>query len=244
MKASAYGRAVLGAAAVVYGVITFVWHDDGAWESLPILSLPLGAVIGGALALAQIAGGIALQWERTARPAAAALGIVYCIFTLACVPAIVPAPLSYGGYVDVFEWLSVACGAFALFAPRATRIGFGICTISFTLAQAIYFQITAGLVPAWIPPSPAFWTILTTIAFGLAAIAILINVQAQLALRLLTLMLGLFGLLVWVPQLVTHPEMHFNWAEFSLNYLITGAAWIVAASVSAPPRSAAGMYSS
>ena len=46
-----------------------------------------------------------------------------------------------------------------------------------------------------------FWAILTTVAFGLAAIAILINWQARLAMRLMALTLGLFGVLVWVIAL-------------------------------------------
>ncbi|MBV8595049.1 MAG: hypothetical protein JOZ50_02245 [Candidatus Eremiobacteraeota bacterium] len=66
---------------------------------------------------------------------------------------------------------------------------------------------------------------LTTIAFALAAAAILINRCAQLALRLLTLMLGLFGVLVWIPLLIAHPAEHFSWSEFALTFLITGAAW-------------------
>ena len=53
-----------------------------------------------------------------------------------------------------------------------------------------------------------FWAVLTTVAFALAAIAILINRQARLALRLMTVMLALFGVLVWIPRLVAHPESH------------------------------------
>jgi hypothetical protein len=73
-----------------------------------------------------------------------------------------------------------------------------------------------------------FWAVLTTIAFALAAIAILINRQARLAIRLMTLMLALFGALVWVPLVIAHPEAHFNWSECALTFLITGAAWTVA----------------
>jgi hypothetical protein len=40
-----------------------------------------------------------------------------------------------------------------------------------------------------------FWAILTTIAFALAALAMLINRQAKLATRLMTFMLGLFAVL-------------------------------------------------
>ena len=72
-----------------------------------------------------------------------------------------------------------------------------------------------------------FWTILTTIAFALAAIAILVNRQTQLALRLLILMIELLGALVWIPHIVAQPKTLSNWNEIVLNYLITGAAWVV-----------------
>jgi hypothetical protein len=49
------------------------------------------------------------------------------------------------------------------------------------------------------------------------------NRQAQLALNLMTLMLALFGLLIWVSTLIAHPEMHGSCSEFALNCLITGA---------------------
>jgi hypothetical protein len=92
----------------------------------------------------------------------------------------------------------------------------------------IYLRFTAYLVPKWIPPNQMFWAVLTTVAFALAAIAILINRQTRLALRLMTLMLALFGVLVWIPRLTAHPEAHLNWSEFALTFLITGAAWMVA----------------
>jgi hypothetical protein len=66
------------------------------------------------------------------------------------------------------------------------------------------------------------------VAFALAALAILINRHARLALRLMALMTALFGALVWVPLLVAHPRSHSNWSEFGLTLLITGAAWLVA----------------
>ena len=69
---------------------------------------------------------------------------------------------------------------------------------------------------------------LTTAAFALAAIAILINRQARLAIRLMALMVALFGVLVWIPVLIAHPEAHLNWSEFALTFLIAGAAWAVA----------------
>jgi hypothetical protein len=86
----------------------------------------------------------------------------------------------------------------------------------------VYLSGTADLVPTWIPPHKVFWAIVTTIAFALAAIAILLNRQARLALRLMTFMLALFGMLVWIPRLIAHPETHLNWSEVGLTFLITG----------------------
>jgi len=67
-----------------------------------------------------------------------------------------------------------------------------------------------------------FWALLTTIAFALAAIALLINRQARLAIRLMTMMLVLFGVMVWIPRLIAHSEAHLNWSEFALTFLIAG----------------------
>jgi hypothetical protein len=241
MKTAFYGRIVFGAAAVLLGVIALLWYDADTWQTLSqIWSLPFGTVIGGCLMMVQIAGGIGMQYPRTAHLASIALGIVYLLFSLACVPGIVAAPAVYVHYGSFFEQFCSLCGAIALYAAteastaraaafgRVARLGLGVCAISFTLSQILYLSVTADLVPKWIPLSQTFWAILTTIAFALAAISILINRRARLAIRLMTLMLALFGVLVWVPRLIAHPEAHLNWSEFGLTFLITGAVWMVA----------------
>jgi uncharacterized membrane protein YphA (DoxX/SURF4 family) len=240
MKTALYGRILFGASAVLFGVIALLWHDADTWQSLvKIWSLPFGTVVGGVLMIAQIAGGIGIALPRTARAASIVLLVVYGLFSLACIPAIVAAPRVFGQYDGFFEQFTLLCGAIAVYAAasgdatqattlgRVARIGLGICTVSFTLSQIVYFQITADLVPKWIPPSPMFWAILTTVAFALAAIAMLVNVRARLAMRLMTLMLALFGVLVWIPRLIVHPEAHLNWSEFALTVLIAGASWVV-----------------
>jgi hypothetical protein len=226
---------------VLFGVIALMWHDADTWQTLrEIWVLPFGTIIGGCLMTAQIAGGIGMQHLRTARLASVVLGVVYLLFSLACVPGVIAAPAVYAEYGSFFEQFSLLCGALALYAAteasaaravvigRLARLGLGVCAISFTLSQIFYLRVTADLVPKWIPPNPKFWAILTTIAFALAAIAILINRQARLALRLMTLMLALFGVLVWIPRLIARPEAHLNWSEFGLTCLITGAAWMLA----------------
>jgi hypothetical protein len=240
MRTALYGRIVFGASAVLFGVIALMWHDADTWQALRRLwSLPFGTIVGGGLMIAQIAGGIGIVYPRTARPASIVLGVVYALFALTCIPGVIAHPAVFGQYDSFFEQFCILCGAIAVYAAteaagrsaalgRAARLGLGLCAISFTLAQIFYLHETAALVPKWIPPNQMFWAILTTTAFALAAVGILINRHARLAMRLMGLMTALFGVLVWIPLLIAHPQAHLGWSEFALTFLITGAAWTAA----------------
>jgi len=111
---------------------------------------------------------------------------------------------------------------------RIGRILLGICAASFTFEQAIYLDATTQLVPKWLPPSQMFWAGTTTVLFALAAVALVTNRMALLATRLLTMMLVIFGLLVWVPLLVSDPHNPTNWSETAETFAIAGTAWILA----------------
>lgn len=240
MKKEWYGRILFGASAALFGVIALMWYDSETWQTLTQLwKLPMGKTIGGFLMAAQIAGGIGILHPKTAHWASILLCIVYTLFSAACIPGVIGAPTVYAHYGSFFEQFCLLSGATALYSATVTdrvravtfnrmaRLGLAACAISFTLSQIIYFRVTADLVPKWIPPNQSFWAALTTIAFGLAAISLLINRKTRLATRLLTLMLASFGILVWIPLLIAHPEAHGNWSEFALTALITGATWIV-----------------
>jgi hypothetical protein len=225
------GRHVFGVAALAFGVITLVWHDYNGWHQ------PRYLVYAAAAAL--IFGGAAIQFRRTAKTGAGVLGVVYLVFALQCVPGIVGAPRIYNSWGNFFEQFSLVTGAAIVYArwssawSRETlkRIGcilLGICAASFTLEQAIYLHATASLVPKWIPPGQMFWAVTTTVLFALAAVALLTNRMALLAARLLTMMLVIFGLLVWVPLVLSDPHSHTNWSEIAETFAIAGTAWILA----------------
>jgi len=242
MKITLPQRILFGASAALFGVIALLWHDPDTWGTLRhIWSLPGGRAFGWCLMTAQIVGGIGVIFHRSVRFASIVLCVVYVCFSLACIPDIIAAEniyQKYGG--SFFVFLSFLCGALALYAAtetvharalvlsRVVRLGLGVCTISFTLGQLLLLQQTAQLVPKWIPPNQMFWAVLTTIAFALAAIAILTNYRALLAIRLMTVMLVIFGLLVWVPRVIAQPRVHFNWSECVLTFLVAGAVWVVA----------------
>lgn len=242
MKAATCARIAFGASAVLFGVIALMWHDTDTWQNVHhVWGLAPGAAIGAILMAAQIAGGIGICFPRTARPASVVLGVVYLCFSLACVPDIMAAANVYdkfGG--SFFLFLSMVWGALAIYANRetnpsravalgrVTRVGLGVCAISFTLGQALLLHETAEGVPSWMPFSHMFWAILTTIAFALAALAILFNRQARLAMRMMALMVGLFCVLAWVPRVILLPGNHFMWSECALSLLVAGATWVVA----------------
>jgi len=225
------GRHVFGAAALAFGFITLTWLEYNDWHPPRYILY--------AAAAALILGGAAIQFRPTAKTGAAVLGAVYLVFALRCLPGIVAKPQIYNSWGNFFEQFSLVAGAALVYARlssagspetlhRIGRILVGICAASFTLEQAFYLHPTASLVPRWLPPSQMFWAVTTTVLFALAAVALLANRKALLAARLLTMMLVLFGLLVWVPLLLSDPRSHTNWSETAETFAIAGTTWILA----------------
>jgi hypothetical protein len=224
-------RHVFGVAALAFGLITLAWHDYNGWHQPRYLVYIAAAAL--------IFGGAAIQFRRTAKAGAAVLSAVFLVFVLQCVPGIIAAPRIYNSWGNFFEQFSLVTGAAIVYARlssawsletqnRIGRIFLGICAASFTLEQAFYLPPTASLVPKWLPPSQMFWAVATTVFFALAAVALLTNRMALLAARLLTMMLVIFGLLVWVPLLLSDLHNHTNWSETAETFAIAGTAWILA----------------
>lgn len=220
------GRHVFGVAAVTSGIVTLVWPGHNL-------------VFAYAAAAAQIFGGAAIQFTRTAKTGAIVLCAVYLVLALLLVPPIVATPRIFDPWGNFFEQFTLVVGAAIVYArsssawtpektKRIGRVLLAVCVVSFALYQAVHPDVTSSLVPKWLPPSQMFWTVTTTVAFGLAAVALLVNQMALLATRLLTAMLAIFGLLVWVPLLLSNPHSQTNWSETVLTFAIAGVAWILA----------------
>src|SRR5579864_4947541 len=231
------GRHVYGLAAIIFGIVTLVWHDFNGWQQIRALgNVPHREILVYFAAAVELFGGVAIQWPRTARAGAVALGVLYFIFALLWVPFIAKEPLVYDRWGNFFEQFSIVSGALVVYATfgrnpsgrptKAAQIGylfFSICVISFTLEQLFYLSGTASFVPKWIPPGQMFWAVVTTIAFAVATIALLAQRSALLASRLLTAMLVGFQLLVWLPAPFADPHKIIGWAGNAQNLAITGA---------------------
>ncbi len=225
------GRHFFGAATLASGAVTLIWRSPSNGHPQHYIVL--------AIAVAQVVGGAVIQLRQTAKSGALILGVAYVVSVLLCMPQIVTAPQVYNSWGNFFEQFSLFTGAALVYASLASvwspvtltrngRILLGICTLSFALEQAFYLGPTASFVPKWIPPSQMFWAIATTVLFALAAVALLANQKALLAARLLTAMVIGFGLLVWIPLVVSHPRDRADWSETAESFAIAGAVWILA----------------
>jgi hypothetical protein len=230
------GRYVFAGAALLLGVAGLVLHDQliSSWQ------LPGSAPFIVVTSVAQIIGATAMLFRKTSLLGAIALGVVYLAISLTFVPGVVAQPGIYANWGNVFYQLALVVGAVAAYglaSPssryaatlcRGAIVLFGLCNISFAIEQVEFLARTVSLVPKWIPPNGMFWAVATTIAFGLAGIALIAGYKSLLASRLLAAMLLMFGVIIWIPILVADPTKHGNWSEGIETFAIAGVAWIVA----------------
>ena len=230
------GRYVFGLATIGSGISALASHNYDQLAGVPHFGFKVYII-----ATIEILAGLAVLWPRTARAGAVALGAIYFIFSLLAIPLIVQGPRVYNNYGNFFEQFSYVAGALILYAccdatatDLARRLGqigyygFGLCLVSFTLEQIFYPDGTITLVPKWLPPGGYFWFVATTIAFALAAIAVLTGLMAVLAARLTAAMLLGFELLVWLPALLRDPRSFGVWGEALETLAIAGSALMVA----------------
>jgi uncharacterized membrane protein len=193
--------------------------------------------------------GAAVAWRRTAAWGAAALTAYYTLIVVIVLNgrAVLAHYSEFGSYSGAAEQVAIAAAALIVYADNAsvdaalatrlTRVGqiaFAVCALLFGAAHFFYVNLTAPLVPKWLPPTQVFWAYATGVGHIAAGIAILTRVQARLAAILLTAMYASFTVLVHVPMLLTDPSSHWIWSENALNLALIGAAWVVADSLARP----------
>jgi uncharacterized membrane protein YphA (DoxX/SURF4 family) len=235
------GVPVYGLGAIMLGAVGLVSGDFAdVWQPVPG-STPGRRALAYITAVCLLAAGAAIQWRRLARVGVIVLGVLYFIFAVLWLPRVVSSPQIFGTWGGVFEQLSLVAAGLVVYGSVENRDGarvsttgqigrvvYGVCLVAFALNHFFAIPETARMVPKWIPPGQHFWAVATGVAHLLAAIAILSGVLAVLASRLLTLMLILFGALVWMPSLFAQPREHMVWSGNAINLAMVGAAWVVA----------------
>lgn len=254
MRILSVGHAVFAAVMIAIGILGLIHSEfavigGGVPKSLPAREglLYLCAVI-------SLACGIGLFWKRFAALAARVL-LVYLLlwFVLFKLRFIVLAPLVEGSYQSCGENAVVIAGAWVLYTWFATdwdrrylsiaigdtgvriaRVWYGLALIAFGLSHYFYLELTAPLIPVWLP-GHVFWAYFTGAAYFAAGVAILVGVCARLAAVLSALQMGAFIFLVWVPIALAGHMSIFNWGELVATCVLTAAAWVVADSYRGMP---------
>jgi uncharacterized membrane protein len=103
---------------------------------------------------------------------------------------------------------------------------FAIALAVFGIQHFMYAGFVATLVPGWIPWH-LFFTYLTGAAFIAVAISIIINKYTALAAALLSIEMGLFVVLLHIPQLLGNPHNVQQWTRFLQDVAIMGTAMVL-----------------
>jgi uncharacterized membrane protein YphA (DoxX/SURF4 family) len=246
----AFGWRVYGLSVMALALAALAFGDFDPGQPVP-KDVPDRATLAYAAAAFMLVAGAAVVWRRTAAWGAAALTAYFALVVVILMNGrLLPAHYAeYGLYSGAAAQLAVAAGGLIVYATtapidaslaaRLTRFGqvvFGVCAVLFGGAHFVYMNLTAPLVPKWLPPSQEFWGYATGVAHIAAGVAIMTGVQARLAAILLTVMYASFTPLVHVPMALANPSSHFIWSENAINLALTGVAWIVADSLARPRR--------
>ena len=241
------GRILFALSFVAIGALSLGFHDFAVdWELLPKWLAAYGALLT-LSGVVLFAGGVALLVPRVAKPASLVVtGFLLLRLFLLHTPRVIAHPLVEVVYQSLSENLVLVAGGWTIFAmlPRDdgtpsgdVRIGqilFALALPAFGLSHFFYMNLTAPIIPAWIPFHAAlgYFTGGAHIAAGLG---ILFGVLPRLAATLEAVMVSLFTVLVWPPIILAAPMNHSNWSEVCASAAISAAAWVVAESFRAEP---------
>lgn len=242
----ASGMIAVGVAGLCFGDFMAMLQEIPKW-------VPARTAIPYAAAVIMLAGGIGLIVERTAALAARVLFMyVTAWVVLLSVPMAIKFPRVVNSWASMAHITLFVAAAWILCAalPASTRgssgrfaggergirlaqILFGLSLPALGLAHFAYLDLTAPLVPSWLPDHTA-WAYFTGAAQIAAGFAVLAAILPRLAATLQALLLAGFTFLVWPAAIVAAPSAARPWTALAISWACAVSAWVVAMSFSPP----------
>ena len=246
MTDKTFGWRVYGLGIIALAVICLIWGDFHGGQPVP-KTFPARTTLAYVVASFMLVSGIALEWRRTTMWAAAALAAYFGIIVVLVmnVRLVLRNLEIYGAYDSMAEQVAITAGAIIIWASlanldaakstriiRIAQIAFGICAIFFGGAHFVYMNLTAPLIPKWLPPTQLFWGYATGVFHIAGGLAIIMNIRARLAAILLAVMYAIFTVIALPPGLLAKSSF-FGWTEIATSVILVGVAWVVADSLAA-----------
>jgi uncharacterized membrane protein YphA (DoxX/SURF4 family) len=223
--------------AILLGAVGLYFHDFALqWQAVPA-GIPARTLLAHVSGVILIIGGGAILSRKGERLGALLLAAFYGLWVVAFhLPNAFKSMGSIGAWNPPAEITFLAMGGLALFAAGAgalrgtlnlvARFLAGASAMVFGFAHFNYIDFTAGFIPAWIP-GKVFFAWATGAGHLAAGLAFVSGIQARLAATLLAAMMGSFVVLLHVPRVIAHPEVHAEWIMLAISTALTGSAWLL-----------------
>jgi len=258
LRLTCFGHAVFAVALAGLGVLSLVTGDFAyIWQPVPSW-VPGRSVLAYASGALLLGCGAGLLWPRT-RTRTSLVLMLYGLASMLLlhVPRIAMRPQTEVLWFGLGEIATIVAGAWILLASaapapesgwrravggeRGTRLArwlFALALLPFGLSHFVYAEVTAKLVPYWLPGHFG-WAYLTGAGHIAAGLAILLGILPRLAATLEALMVSIFVLTIHVPGVLGTPGDRDQWTELFVAGFIGGAALLVAHSYRVTARPAA-----
>jgi uncharacterized membrane protein YphA (DoxX/SURF4 family) len=231
------GLGALAILSVMSGDFAYTWQPvPKAFPGREVL-----ARVTGALLLAGILGTLSPAVRSGALRLLLALMLAWLLLHL---PPIIARPLNLGAWLGLAEIGAVTLAVWALVLkargsadnarPWIFRL-FGVAAIVFGSSHFAYPQITAGLVPSWIP-GPLFWAYATGVAHAAGGIALLTGYRRRLAAAALGAMYLSWVFVLHGGRVLVAPDSRLEWTMLFVASMISGAAFLVSSLEFSPNR--------
>ena len=238
------GQLIFALTMIAMGIIGIVTGGFAPiWAGVP-KDLPDRQLLAYLCTFVSLAGGVALLVRRSAVVAAMCLFLFLAIWTAAFkVPFIVRDPLVEVSYQSTGENLVLVAAALALYASAASKRTFlsgkpglrtayflyGLALLAFGFSHFVYLNLTAPLVPAWLP-KPVFWAYLTGAIYLATGAAMISGIGAAVGAIVSAAQIALITILVWGPVMARGQLSPGEFQETVVSWALTAGALVIAMS--------------